>query len=346
MSKTKKRTAGNGSSKKTTIYDIARHANVSAPTVSLILNGKWQSHRISKDTADRVLKICRDAGYQINLRARALRLNRSGLAGMIVPQYRNRFFAGLAETFEAETRNRGLCPVVVSAQRRANVELDVIENLLAHKIEFLFIVGVKNPEHLNELCRREKIKCVNVDLPGPGLSVVTDSYQGAFVLAERLIGNMPENTGRPEDRLYFIGGIADDYQTGNRAAGFTDALKKHGMAVAGNQVQTFSYETDASERAIEKLHDDLGRLPRGIFINSLTVLEGIVRFMKKLPPAAYSDVVLGCFDWDPFASFLPLPIIMVRQDIETLISEAYRLIDDDAPPDEVFIKVPPKLIEF
>ena len=29
-----------------------------------------------------------------------------GLAGMIVPHYRNRFFAGLAEAFEAEARAR------------------------------------------------------------------------------------------------------------------------------------------------------------------------------------------------------------------------------------------------
>ncbi|MCG8507926.1 MAG: LacI family DNA-binding transcriptional regulator [Rhodospirillales bacterium] len=336
----------NQTSKKLTIYDIAKRADVSAPTVSLVLNGKWQSQRISKDTANRVLEICREAGYQINLRARALRLNRSGLAGMIVPQYRNRFFAGLAETFESETRSRGLCPVVVSTQRQADVEMDVIDKLLAQKIEYLFIVGVNHPEHLNEMCRREKIKCVNVDLPGPGLSVVTDSHQGAFVLAERLVANMSGDAERPENRLYFIGGIADDYQTSNRVSGFTDALKKHGLLFSADQVQTYDYEIDASERVIKDLRDRLGRLPHGLFINSLTVLEGVVRFLKQLPPSEYADIVVGCFDWDPFASFLPLPIIMVRQDIETLISEAYRLIDDDTPPDELFIKVPPQLIEF
>ena len=59
------------------------------------------------------------AGLLKDLKARGLRLSRSGLAGMIVPHYRNRFFAGLAEAFEAEARSRGLCPVVVSTERDA-----------------------------------------------------------------------------------------------------------------------------------------------------------------------------------------------------------------------------------
>ena len=51
-------------------------------------------------------------------------------------------------------------------------------------------MGVKNPDRLNEMCRRERIDCVNIDLPGATLSVVSDNHQGAFILTERLIREM------------------------------------------------------------------------------------------------------------------------------------------------------------
>src|ERR1700728_607567 len=108
--------------KKTTISDIAASVDASVSTVSLVLNGEWSRYRIKEETSERILKTARELGYEVNLRARGLRLSKSGLAGMILPHYRNRFFADLAETFEDQARSRGLRPIVVSTQRDPAVE--------------------------------------------------------------------------------------------------------------------------------------------------------------------------------------------------------------------------------
>ena len=97
--------------RKSTIYDIAKTTGASTSTVSMVLNGTWARYRIKEETANRILACAEALGYNVNLSARGLRLSRSGLAGMIIPHYRNRFFAGLAETFEDEARRRGLCPI-------------------------------------------------------------------------------------------------------------------------------------------------------------------------------------------------------------------------------------------
>src|ERR1700722_4050410 len=78
--------------RRSTIYDIATAAKASVATVSLVLNGTWSRYRIKKETAQRILSIAEQLGYTVNLKARGLRLSRSGLAGMILPHYRNRFF--------------------------------------------------------------------------------------------------------------------------------------------------------------------------------------------------------------------------------------------------------------
>src|SRR5713226_9848705 len=98
--------------RRSTIYDIATAAETSVATVSLVLNGNWSRYRIKEETARRILGIANRLGYNVNLKARGLRLSRSGLAGMILPHYRNRFFADLAEALEARAWKLDLCTVV------------------------------------------------------------------------------------------------------------------------------------------------------------------------------------------------------------------------------------------
>lgn len=330
--------------KKLTIYDIAKQANVSSATVSLVLNGKWQSQRISQSTAQRILKISQATAYNINQKARALRLNQSGLVGMIIPEYGNRFFAGLSESFESKARERGLCPLVVSAHRESQIEEKVIHTLLAHQIEFLFIVGAKDAEQLRTMCRHEKIRCVNIDLPGEGPSIVTDNYKGAFRLVNRMLAELFLQSKAESCELYFLGGL-EDYATEHRVAGFKQAVWQKGLSLSEDQIRICGYEGTAVEKALEELYEQLGRLPHGLFINSITALEGGVRFLKRLPFEAYAKMVIGCFDWDPLASFLSIPIFMIRQDTERLIAEAYRIIDDYSNNGDTLIKIPPILIE-
>ena len=68
---------------------------------------------------------------------------------------------------------------------------------------------------------------------------------------------------------------------------------------------------------------ELGRLPSGLFVNGVTALEGALRFTSTLPPANSRSVVVGSFDWDPFAAHLPFDVTMVRQDVEGLIAEVF-----------------------
>lgn len=69
--------------KKTTIKDIAKEANVSIATVSYILNNvKTQS--ISDETRVKVLKIAKQLKYVTNRTAQSLKINKTGLIGIIL----------------------------------------------------------------------------------------------------------------------------------------------------------------------------------------------------------------------------------------------------------------------
>lgn len=312
--------------KRATIYDIAVRAETSASTVSLVLNGSWQRYRINPETAKRVLEASDRLGYNINLRARGLRLKQSRLAGMIIPHYRNRFFAGLAEAFEDEVRRRGLCPVVVSTQRDRSTERTVIETLVAQQVEFLIITGVNDPDELNALCLNAGIPCVNLDLPGHRApSVVSDNRGGSYKLTALLIDAVRERSGDPST-IRFVGGRSNEYATDERAAGFAQALKDAGINVTENWIVRCGYKPGAARAVMHDLARGQAGFPAGLFINSVTSLEGFAEFMRSNWEDC-RDTTLCCFDWDPFAAALPLPTIMMRQNVEGLIERCFAILD-------------------
>jgi LacI family fructose operon transcriptional repressor len=313
--------------RKSTIYDIAMAANSSPTTVSLVLNDSWRQYRIKPETAARILDCAEGLGYAVNLKARGLRLSRSGLAGMILPHYRNRFFAGLAEAFEANARSRGMCPIVVSTHRHPGNELKVTETLLAQQVEFLFISGVRDPDPLNDLCRAAGVRCVNIDLPGSRApSVVSDNRGGARELTEVVIEKLAAHGSDTAD-LFFFGGVADDDATRNRVLGFNDALAAHDIVPTPRMIDCCGYPPTNAARSLAAKYAQLGRLPSGMFVNGVTALEGALRFTATLPADELQAIVVGSFDWDPFAAHLPFDMTMVRQNVEVLISEGFGLID-------------------
>jgi LacI family transcriptional regulator, fructose operon transcriptional repressor len=325
--------------KRSTIYDIAAQAQTSASTVSLVLNGSWRRYRIKPETAKRVLAVSDSLGYNANLRARGLRLKQSRLAGMVIPHYRNRFFAGLAETFEHEVRRRGLCPVVVSTQRDPATERMVVETLVAQQVELLIITGVNNPDELNTICANAGIPCVNVDLPGCNApSVVSDNRGGSYKLTSLLVEAVRDRGDDPST-IRFVGGRTNEYATDERASGFAQALDEAGITVKDEWIIRCGYKPSAARTVMQDLAQGQAGFPSGLFINSITSLEGFSEFMRSNWKIC-RNTVLCCFDWDPFAASLPLPTIMMRQNVEGLIGQSFAIFDGaiSGTPDPVVVQ--------
>ncbi|MCD7840682.1 MAG: LacI family transcriptional regulator, partial [Erysipelotrichaceae bacterium] len=59
------------------IKDVAKEANVSISTVSIVINGKAKERKISEETQDKVLKAMEKLNYQPNLSAKRLRASDS-----------------------------------------------------------------------------------------------------------------------------------------------------------------------------------------------------------------------------------------------------------------------------
>ena len=73
-----------------TIQDVARHARVSAATVSRVLTSP---ERVSQTTRDRVHEAVLQTGYTVNQAARSLRLQRARTILTAMPNIGNPFYS-------------------------------------------------------------------------------------------------------------------------------------------------------------------------------------------------------------------------------------------------------------
>lgn len=333
----------NGGRKKATIYDLSVLSGSSPSTVSAVLNGTWRKRRIKEATADLIRELAEKHQYTANRQAQGLRSSRSGLVGLLLPVHDNRYFSSMAQTFEALVRAKGRCPIVVSASRDPQEERETAETLISYSIDELFICGATDPDGLHDVCEKAGLKHINIDLPGTRVaSVVSDNYRGGRMLTEAIIRQFSADRPLEADELYLFGG-RNDHASRERIRGFRSVKRDLLGADPDDCIQTTGYSPNNTRAAFEAFHEKKGRLPRAFFVNSSINFEGFLRFMAGHPHETFSDMVVGCYDYDPFASFLPFPVIMIRQDTEGMLTKAFEVIEDPRSQPQIHL-VTPELI--
>ncbi len=310
------------STKKTTIYDLAELVGTSPSAVSSVLNGTWKKRRISQKLADRITTVAEEQGYAVNAQASLLRKSRSHIIGMIVPKYDNRYFGEIAEQFEAKARKAGYFPVVTCTQRDPELEFEAAKELISYQAECLIATGATDPERISAFCDAAGVQSINLDLPGRSApSVISDNFSGARDLTRLILDHCAREFGSTSP-LRFVGGRLTDHNTAERLKGFLAGHRERSITVPDNHILATGYSPD---KAASALKDFEPFAPIGIFVNSTISLEGIMRWHRELPRGA-EHVRFGCFDWDPFGSYLPGNIAMVEQDVSAMLDTAFNLI--------------------
>jgi DNA-binding LacI/PurR family transcriptional regulator len=317
-----------------TIYDLAQIARTSPSAVSAVLNGSWKKRRISVRLAERISQVAEEQGYAVNLQASMLRRERSRIIGMIIPKYDNRYFGAIAEGFEAMARERGLFPVITCTQRNPTLEVEAAREMMSYQAECLIATGATDPDRIASICTSAGVRSINLDLPGTTApSVVSDNFAGARDLTRLILKRTEQDFGILAP-LYFIGGRAQDHNTQERLRGFMAAHADMGLTVPPACCIMHGYSASKTEAAL--VETAIGERC-GVFVNSTIALEGFVRWFYSL--AAPPELRFGCFDWDPFARFLPQNLGMMRQDIDTMLAKVFEFVEH-APSSTVNVEIP------
>jgi DNA-binding LacI/PurR family transcriptional regulator len=131
-----------------TSFDVARLAGVSQSTVSLVLSGK-AAGRVSRKTQETVLRIANELGYQPHMAARTLRLGRTHVTALLIPDVSNPFFATVLQGAEQAARERDYTVVQVSTGNDADWQQRIVHALATRSFDGFLLCAVDVPASAN-----------------------------------------------------------------------------------------------------------------------------------------------------------------------------------------------------
>src|SRR5690554_6934117 len=121
-------------SKRITIDDVAKLANVHKGTVSRALNTSTEG-QVNPDTVKRVKRAARQIGYVPNAVARSLRTNLSMSIGVIIPDLTNPFFPPIVRSIENYLQPRGYTTLLANTDGHDSIEVSAFESLLERRVD-------------------------------------------------------------------------------------------------------------------------------------------------------------------------------------------------------------------
>jgi LacI family transcriptional regulator len=119
-----------------TIKDVARRAGVSVATASNVVNGARPVGEASRKAVETAIS---ELGYRVNRAAASLRSRQSRLAGMVVPDIANVFFAGMVDRVEQEAERAGYDLLIASSSEDPALERRRIEALIGRRVDGLIV---------------------------------------------------------------------------------------------------------------------------------------------------------------------------------------------------------------
>lgn len=135
--------ANNRKKSRATLLDVARRANVSRATASLVLR---KSPLVGAATRKRVEEAMQELGYVYNMSAAGLRVERSQTVGVVVPTLKNPFFAELLSGIEAVIDAAGLVVITANSGDLVDRQSTLMRRMREHGVDGVILCPAAGTE--------------------------------------------------------------------------------------------------------------------------------------------------------------------------------------------------------
>jgi LacI family transcriptional regulator len=293
-----------------TITEIARRAGTSHPTVSNILNDRWQAKGISAGLAERVKMIAAEHNYRPNRLVRSLKSGRTETVSVMLPTISMTYFSSMAIGVEACARQHGYHVVISHVMRGLEEEIGEIEVLLERRVDGLILVpryGEGNRANYRTLIR-QGVPLVFLDSffdDVPCTAVVGDDLQGGYLATRHLL-----DLGHR--RIAHVTGRTEVSSTRLRQEGYAKAMQEAGIVLSPASIVA------ADATAIRELLSQPQR-PTAVFACQDTAALEVIKAAGELGLDVPRDLsVVGYSDYVPFVEFNAVPLTTIRVDAEEM----------------------------
>jgi LacI family transcriptional regulator len=286
------------------LSDVAARAGVSVSAVSRVLSGD-PSARVSEATRERVRNAAAEVGYHPNFAGRALKLARTDVIALIVPDVTNSLFAELTLGAEDEAVARG-CVMLLARSEDMQPGGKMFDRLVGEGRVDGIVLQPRDEADPDELAQimseRAPLVTIHHRIPGASSVVVPDAL-AAQRATEHLIA-------LGHRRIGFAGGLATSPTAQRRYEGHREALLQAGLPGDPDLVTWRGYhEPDGRASTAELLA--LPQRPTAIVAANVNAAVGVLAQARAQGVAVPDDLsVVAIHDaWTAEHTWPPLTCV-------------------------------------
>jgi LacI family transcriptional regulator len=300
--------------KKVSIHDIARQLNVSAATISFVLNGKATEKRISEEMEQRVLNHVKELGYRPNRVAKSLRTGKSKIIGMLVEGIADPFFAAIARIVEEQAYKLDYKIFYASTENDSRIARDVIGAFRDTQVDGYIIVPTPGIEEDIKQLMDDNFPVILFDRYFPGLStcnIVVDNFDGVYQAMRHFVKHHYNN-------IAFVTIHAAQTQMRDRLNGYHHAINEYGLTPILKTI-SFDGKSDPQKLTAEIKHflQENPQIDAVLFATNYLAISGL-EAIKQLGLSIPGDVAVIGFDDNTYFSLFSPSITAVAQPIQEI----------------------------
>ncbi|HEY9219132.1 MAG TPA: LacI family DNA-binding transcriptional regulator [Phenylobacterium sp.] len=310
-------------SRRPTINDIARLAQVSKKTVSRVIN---QSPFVKADTRDRVAAIIAELGYAPDPQARGLAFRRSFLIGLVYDNPNPQYVIDMQQGILDAVRGSGFELLVHPCDRSSPTFVADVRAFVERQKLFGVVLPPSVSEDEQLIAALKEIDCdyvriASVELDAGASMVVTHDQQGGYAAAKHLAQLGHTVVGH-------IHGPNTFRSAHERRAGFRQGLGEAHLRLPAEYVCEAAYTFDTGAAGAERLLK-LRPRPTAIFTGNDEMAAGVYKAARDAGLEIPRDLSVVGYDDSPLAERLWPPLTTVRLPIREMgRSAALKLIGD------------------
>ncbi|MBC2666704.1 LacI family DNA-binding transcriptional regulator [Novosphingobium flavum] len=303
-----------------TIIDVAREAGVSSATVSRVMSAP---HQVAEGTRARVLATMARLGYTPNIAAKTLRTLRTDKVVVAVPDITNPFCAQFIRGVEEAASAAGYAVLLGDTRYDKNREEQYAMMVRRREADGLILLGHGTPTCLREVLddSGRPLPFINACgfSPDPRIPAVQiDNLHAAAEVIEHL-------ADLGHKRIGIISGPRAAPNSKDRITGV------HSVQLERPDLEISAVEGDFSinsglRRTLELL--DSPNPPTAIFCLSDEMAMGALAAFRERGLTCPRDISLAGFDDIAYAQYMNPPLTTVRQPMESMGHEVFRILHD------------------
>ena len=283
-----------------TIYDIAKHLNISATTVS---RGLKNHPAINKNTRKKIADAAHELGYRSNTFASSLRSKRTHTIGVIVPRLNSNFMSSVLAGMEDAASKEHYNLIITQSLEKREKEKANAHTMFNKRVDGLLIslaYDTENIQHLQPFFNKG-IPVVFFDRTYPhsdSTSVVIDNFQAAYDVTKHLLDKGCKRI------MHLSGNLLRDVYS-ERLRGYKKALQDHQIVFDEKLLYISNLSEDAGTEAAEHiLKMKISNRPDGVFSANDTAAVHCMMRLKMAGLKIPGDIAFAGFNNDPISKII------------------------------------------